>query len=246
MKKKTVKKVAKKKVIKKKPVKKVVKKVAKKKLVVKAIDQEIVSETKFLGEQIPAVKPAIQTQKDNYSYETSAPAYHSEQGAKLIAMKLIEKLMEDNGGARTLKQLEEDLRAMKIYLPQSTISGRMSDLRDLGIVEYNDACLVYKGRKRKIFEIIPVSRRVKVEKTLKLMQRERKNRYSVLPAVANNTSVDPIEALPPVISAEPAAPVKEKKVRVVKEKEVKEIKEKTVKPQKSKLPTGAVESSFFD
>jgi len=76
-----------------------------------------------------------------YSYATSLPAYREAPQSKQIQMQRIIALVIL--GASCLKEL-----AKKTGLPQSTVSGRVSDAREAGALDY-DGYVVYDGRKRK-------------------------------------------------------------------------------------------------
>lgn len=66
-------------------------------------------------------------QNSNYSYETSLPAYYDNSSLKKRQQDVILKLVEDCGTC--LKEIEKKLKAVyNINIPQSTVSGRISDL----------------------------------------------------------------------------------------------------------------------
>lgn len=90
--------------------------------------------------------------KSNYSFKTSLPAYQEDQPNKEFQKKMILNYMKTLGGKATLKQLE-----VLTGLPQSTISGRMADLRkDKEVIDSGtlENCL---GRNRKLFLIVPAA-----------------------------------------------------------------------------------------
>lgn len=76
--------------------------------------------------------------KTNYSIETSLPAYLSPKDVQ------VEKVYETvKNGANNLLAISELLN-----MPQSTVSGRINDLIEIGRVKY-EGILEYKNRKRK-------------------------------------------------------------------------------------------------
>lgn len=91
----------------------------------------------------------MEENQSNYSYETSLPAYQEDQQGKDAQAKRILAIMKSLGGKCTIKQIEE-----LIHLPQSTVSGRMKDLREAECVVDTGELTVYAGRKRKLFAII--------------------------------------------------------------------------------------------
>ena|SRR5436190_728259 len=77
----------------------------------------------------------------NYSYPTSLPAYES---GPLIKHKQSEDILAFiKRGATNLLQLSQ-----LTGLPQSTVSGRISDLLNEGKIEYK-GFVIYADRKRK-------------------------------------------------------------------------------------------------
>jgi DNA-binding Lrp family transcriptional regulator len=76
--------------------------------------------------------------ENNYSYETSLPAYHED---KKVQSRLVYVAIYN--GVNSLLAISEHLN-----LPQSTVAGRVNDLIEEGKVRY-DGFTVYKNRKRK-------------------------------------------------------------------------------------------------
>lgn len=77
----------------------------------------------------------------NYSYETSLKPYLENQSGKQIqAQKILEAIEK---GCCTLIQLSR-----VVGLPQSTVSGRISDLLKLNKIVYKGV-IEFEGRKRK-------------------------------------------------------------------------------------------------
>ena len=88
---------------------------------------------------------------DNYSYNTSLPAYHDNAINKRRQAEEILRFI--NKGANNLLQLSE-----LTGLPQSTIVGRVNDLKGDSKVEYT-GFTIYKDRKRK--KIVPAKKEIK-------------------------------------------------------------------------------------
>jgi hypothetical protein len=86
----------------------------------------------------------------NYSHQTSLPAYKSNVSGKEIQKKVILKAMQSLGGKATLLQLAEITD-----IHQSTVSGRMSDLRKDRKVMDTGEKLKYGKYTRKLFAVIP-------------------------------------------------------------------------------------------
>jgi predicted HTH transcriptional regulator len=84
----------------------------------------------------------------NYSYQTSLPAYHENTSGKIAQAQKINAIVNEKKST-CLKEIEDILN-----IPQSTVSARISDLRNEGKVKY-DGVIVFKGRKRK--SIVPVN-----------------------------------------------------------------------------------------
>ena len=79
--------------------------------------------------------------KTNYSYQTSLPSYKENQTGKDIQKEFILKCIAK--GHNNLKSLQNITG-----LPQSTVSGRISDLLVDEKVKYSDF-VYFEGRKRK-------------------------------------------------------------------------------------------------
>lgn len=77
----------------------------------------------------------------NYSYLTSLPAYHEAPDVKKRQAEMIFSFIVN--GANNLLQISE-----LVGLPQSTVAGRITDLKNAGKVEY-EGFVFYKDRKRK-------------------------------------------------------------------------------------------------
>lgn len=77
----------------------------------------------------------------NYSYETSLPAYLDK--AEIKRRQQDEMLRFIRKGANNLLQL-----SILMGIPQSTVSGRMTDLMKEGKTEYNGQ-VIYNGTRRK-------------------------------------------------------------------------------------------------
>lgn len=93
--------------------------------------------------------------KTNYSWKTSLPAYFENAAGKDMQARLVLFVMKKHKGRCTLKEVQDYLRYnFKIILPQSTVSGRMNDLRDDGLVAFYGETRMYRNRIRKVFEII--------------------------------------------------------------------------------------------
>lgn len=93
---------------------------------------------------------------NSYSYATSLPAYQDNQQDKEIAKKKIIATIIEFGGKACLKQIAD-----KIGLPQSTVSGRISDLREDRKVKDSGTKVKLDGRSRIVWELI---QDVKVDK----------------------------------------------------------------------------------
>ena len=89
------------------------------------------------------------TSTSNYSHQTSHPAYQDNQQEKELQRGQILAAMKTLGGSACLKQLEQLLG-----LPQSTISGRMSDLRRERKVFDSGNMIVFENRQRKLFSVV--------------------------------------------------------------------------------------------
>lgn len=83
---------------------------------------------------------------NNYSYDTSLPAYHDNPAEKRRQQD--EMLRFIRKGANNLLQL-----SVLMGIPQSTASGRMSDLIKDGKAEYSGK-VVYNGTQRKRIVIV--------------------------------------------------------------------------------------------
>lgn len=93
--------------------------------------------------------------KTSYSWRTSLPAYLENLEGKDMQEKLVLHVMKKKRGKSTLKEVQDYLRTIfRITLPQSTISGRMNDLRDKGYVGFYGETKVYRDRIRKVFEVV--------------------------------------------------------------------------------------------
>lgn len=93
--------------------------------------------------------------KTNYSYKTSLPAYLENKEGKAAQEKIISYVISRHkGGKATLKEIQDYMRnIVRLPLPQSTISGRVNDLKDKGKVDFYGEMKIYKGRIRKVFEL---------------------------------------------------------------------------------------------
>lgn len=85
----------------------------------------------------------------NYQMETSMPAYQSNQEEKLVAEKRILQALKSLGGKGCILQLHEMLQ-----LPSSTISGRLSDLREKRKVKDSGTKMKYRGYTRIVWQVI--------------------------------------------------------------------------------------------
>jgi len=93
--------------------------------------------------------------KTKYSWKTSLPAYLENAEGKDMQEKLVLYVMRRLRGKTTLKEVQDYMRTrLSIRLPQSTISGRMNDLKDKDKVAFFGDTRIYKDRIRKVFEII--------------------------------------------------------------------------------------------
>lgn len=88
----------------------------------------------------------------NYSYETSLPAYLDRPAEKRRQQD--EMLRFIRKGANNLLQL-----SILMGIPQSTVSGRMTDLIKEGKAEYSGH-VVYNGSKRK--RIVDIKQEIKI------------------------------------------------------------------------------------
>lgn len=81
----------------------------------------------------------------NYSFETSLPAYKSNPGIKLTQAESILELVKELKETCLLELSD------RLDIPQSTVSGRIKDLRDAGKVKYapKEDSISYKGYVRK-------------------------------------------------------------------------------------------------
>jgi hypothetical protein len=96
-----------------------------------------------------------QKSKTKYSWQTSLPAYLENAEGKDMQEKLVLYVMRRLRGKTTLKEIQDYMRIkLRIMLPQSTISGRMNDLKDKDKVGFFGETRIYKDRIRKVFEII--------------------------------------------------------------------------------------------
>jgi hypothetical protein len=86
---------------------------------------------------------------NNYSRETSLPAYKENQAGKEAQKTRILQVIRDLGGRATLKQIEE-----VIQLPQSSISGRINDLIEDRKVKDTGEKTLYAGMRRKVFALL--------------------------------------------------------------------------------------------
>lgn len=77
-----------------------------------------------------------------YSYQTSLPAYKSNQSEKKVQADIILQVVNSKGKT-TLKELEQILG-----IPQSTVSARVNDLIEDSKIMYS-GLVEYLGRKRK-------------------------------------------------------------------------------------------------
>lgn len=110
--------------------------------------------------------------KNNYSWKTSLPAYIENSEGKDMQEKLILHVMKQNGNKITLLEVRDFLKSQfKIMLPQSTISGRMNDLRNKGLVDYYGDMRSYKDRLRKVFEVVNgnTKKRLSIQKGMKVI-----------------------------------------------------------------------------
>jgi predicted transcriptional regulator len=89
----------------------------------------------------------------NYS-KTSLAAYKENKELKEKQKVQIYNIITSLGGTACLKQIEH-----KIKLPQSTISGRIGDLRTEGKVEDTKKLVFFDGRRRKLFAICKKKKR---------------------------------------------------------------------------------------
>lgn len=91
----------------------------------------------------------------NYSYETSLPAYLDNPTEKRRQQD--EMLRFIRKGANNLLQL-----SILMGIPQSTVSGRMTDLIKEGRAKY-DGHVIYNGSKRK--RIVAIKPEIKITQT---------------------------------------------------------------------------------
>lgn len=89
------------------------------------------------------------SQKSNYSFETSLPAYKSNPTVKAKQKSHTLSIFNELGGRATLKQVAD-----KMGLPQSTVSGRINDLiEDKELIDTGQKEM-YDGLVRKVFAIV--------------------------------------------------------------------------------------------
>lgn len=183
-----------------------------------------------------------------YDFTSSRAAYQSQLGAKAMQESLIVSFMEGMGRLATLKEIQIALRRVRINLPQSTISGRMNDLRERGNVIFTGEYKVIYGYKRKVFELLPADRRsnkkINTNKKRNAILEERVNestkRGGIIAVTEEKVESARSEDLPVTKIKKPK---KEKVPKVPKEKKKKEPKEK--KSKTPVLPSGLAQSSFF-
>lgn len=108
--------------------------------------------------------------KTKYSWKTSLPAYLENKPGKDMQEKLVLFVMRKLRGKKaTLKEVQDYLRThFSIRLPQSTISGRMNDLKDKNKVGFFGETKVYRDRLRKVFEIITSKNKARQRKGKKI------------------------------------------------------------------------------
>lgn len=91
-----------------------------------------------------------------YSRKTSLPAYKENPDLKESQKKQVLQLMKRLGGVACLKQLQQEMK-----IPQSSISGRIGDLRQEGKVYDTNELVIFDGRKRKLFGVAKKPRTIK-------------------------------------------------------------------------------------
>lgn len=113
--------------------------------------------------------------KTNYSWRTSLPAYYENKFGKDLQCKVIRFIISRHRGQKaTLKEIQDYLRdRIKVRLPQSTISGRVNDLKDQGKIGFFGELKEYKGRLRKVFELITRQRKKKVIRKTRITRKRR-------------------------------------------------------------------------
>lgn len=94
--------------------------------------------------------------KTKYSWKTSLPAYLENAIGKDLQSQLILWLIKKMPGKRsTIKELQETLKKrFSVFLPQSTVSGRIGDLKQEGKIAHYGEIRVYKERKRKVYQVV--------------------------------------------------------------------------------------------
>lgn len=115
--------------------------------------------------------------KTNYSYKTSLPAYLENKEGKAAQEKIIAYVISRHkGGKASLKEIQDYMRnVVRLPLPQSTISGRVNDLKDKGRVAFYGEMKIYKGRLRKVFELRKNSKS-RTKPKLKVVGKRRKKK----------------------------------------------------------------------
>lgn len=93
----------------------------------------------------------------NYSHETSKPALIKNPEEKLYQRQMILQVLQSIGGSASILQIQQMLaKDFKQELPQSTVSGRVGQLRDAGKIAYTGTA-IYEGLKRRIFSLVTVN-----------------------------------------------------------------------------------------
>jgi hypothetical protein len=128
--------------------------------------------------------------KTKYSWQTSLPAYLENAEGKDMQEKLVLYVMRRLRGKTTLKEIQDHMRIkLGIRLPQSTISGRMNDLKDKDKVGFFGETRIYKDRIRKVFEVITtrnkrkkrVGKKIIYEKVYPLnLKKDKQGKYFIL------------------------------------------------------------------
>jgi len=123
---------------------------------------------------------------ENYSHETSKPAYEDNEDGKRKQENEILAIMESLGGRACLLQLAEI-----VNLPQSTVSGRMSDLREHDKAFDTGETIVYAGRKRKLFAVLkPEKILTEKAKEIEVPKDKLDKAQDVLPLVDRNNQIN--------------------------------------------------------
>ncbi len=107
----------------------------------------------------------------NYSHSTSKPAFKSNADGKKTHCELILNIFKELEGKACLLQIQQQLQLVhNIHLPQSSVAGRVGQLRQRGLVEDTGGHVSYENLKRRLFSLTTNKLRKSTPKKIKAIK----------------------------------------------------------------------------